>query len=402
MPGPYPLPTLAATITSTGVTAPSYSDILTSLQVSFQNIYGTDSYLEPDSQDGQLLAVFAQAINDCNAAVIAAYNSFSPSTAVGVGLSSNVKLNGLQRESPSNSSVDQQLVGVAGTEVLNGLVQDPNDPFENVWALPASVTIPDSGDITVTAVCQAPGAFQAAMGNITKILNPTANWQSTVNTSDATPGAPVEDDAELRQRQSVSTALPAQTPLVAMVAQVRNLVGVQEVQSYENDTDVANGIGMPPHSVALVVAGGDEMLIAQVIANNKLGTGTFGTTMVTYIDQNGVPDVIYFSRPEDRRLIASVTVTPLQGYSSIIGTMIVDAMSAWVANLPLGLGANVNLNDVVAAAKLPGPNGATYKIEYGALTIGFYGGSLGTVDLIMDFDDQPFLNVADITIVPAL
>ena len=62
----FPLATLAAAVTSAGIAAPSYSDILTSLQTSFRAIYGADVYLGADTQDGQLLAIVALAIHDAN------------------------------------------------------------------------------------------------------------------------------------------------------------------------------------------------------------------------------------------------------------------------------------------------------------------------------------------------
>jgi hypothetical protein len=62
----YPLATLACTIDENGISAPSYADILASLQASFQSIYGSDIYIEADSQDGQWLATIAQIINDGN------------------------------------------------------------------------------------------------------------------------------------------------------------------------------------------------------------------------------------------------------------------------------------------------------------------------------------------------
>ena len=42
------LTTLAATVSSTGISAPTMDQILTSLQSSFQSIYGSDVYLGPD------------------------------------------------------------------------------------------------------------------------------------------------------------------------------------------------------------------------------------------------------------------------------------------------------------------------------------------------------------------
>ncbi|MGC8170052.1 baseplate J/gp47 family protein, partial [Salmonella enterica] len=75
----------------------------------------------------------------------------------------------------------------------------------NIWNLPASVTIPPSGLITVTATCAAIGAVSAPAGTITTINTPTRGWQSVTNPADAVPGAEVESDAALRSRQKIST-----------------------------------------------------------------------------------------------------------------------------------------------------------------------------------------------------
>ena len=99
----FPLPTLAPTITGAGISVPTYADILSSLQASVRQIYGEDIYVEPDSMDGQLLAIMAQAIYDCGQTAVAVYNSFSPQTAFGAGLSSVVKINHLARAIATNS-----------------------------------------------------------------------------------------------------------------------------------------------------------------------------------------------------------------------------------------------------------------------------------------------------------
>lgn len=74
---------LSATVTDSGITAPDYQTILQQLIGYFRQIYGGDSYLSPDSKDGQMIAIYALAIHDANNAVIAAYNSFSPTTSTG-------------------------------------------------------------------------------------------------------------------------------------------------------------------------------------------------------------------------------------------------------------------------------------------------------------------------------
>jgi hypothetical protein len=69
---------LSATVTAQGISAPDYQTILDTVTGYFQQIYGTDAYLEPDSKDGQMVALVALAIHDANTTAIGVYNSFSP------------------------------------------------------------------------------------------------------------------------------------------------------------------------------------------------------------------------------------------------------------------------------------------------------------------------------------
>jgi uncharacterized phage protein gp47/JayE len=330
----YPLATLACTIDSTGISAPSYADILASLQASFQSIYGSDIYIEPDSQDGQWLAVLAQMINDGNQADVTVYNGYSPSYAQGVALSSQVKINGLRRDSSSNSTAVVTLVGQAGTPINNGVVQDDN---KNLWNLPESVNIPLSGTIDVTATAQQPGAITAIAGAINTINTPTRGWQSVTNANAATPGDPVETDAALRKRQSTSTSLAALTPLQAIKAAVGNVAGVGRYEVYENPTGATDSNGIPAHSIAAVAEGGDVTTIAETIEEKKSpGTGTYGTTSVGVTDPAGVPITINFFEMTEVPIVVQVTVVPLTGYVSTTKTLISEAVVAYLSGFAIG------------------------------------------------------------------
>lgn len=393
MAGSYPLATLACTIDDTGISAPSYADILASLTASFQLIYGSDVYLGADSQDGQFLAIFAAAQNDDNAATIAAYNSFSPATAQGVGLSSVVKINGLARLSPSNSTADLTLTGTAGTQILAGVVADG---FGNQWALPASVTIPGGGSVVATATCQALGAVSAQASTINKIANPQRGWQTATNVAAATPGAPVEDDATLRRRQSTSTADPAQTINAAILGDVTNIPGVIAAFLYENNTGSTDANGVPAHSICLVVEGGDAVAIATAIALRKTpGTGTYGTTTEVIIDSAGVTNTIHFLRPTIVRVIAEIDITALTGYVSTIGTQLVANAAAYASSLAIG--GDVYLTKFEGAALL---NGAALSSTYNLTNskLARFGGGLTAADLVIAFNEIASLAVADITL----
>jgi uncharacterized phage protein gp47/JayE len=372
----------SAYVDATGIHAPTFSVIQQYLIGQFQAIHGADIVVSNDSQDGQMIGVFAAALNDTNAACVAVYNSFSPSTAQGVGLSSMVKINGLARHVPSNSTAALYLVGEAGTVITNGIVQDP---ASNNWRLPASVTIPPSGDITVTATCQTLGAVSAAPGDIAHIYTVTLGWQTATNPAAATPGAPVESDPLLRIRQAVSTALPALSVLSGMIGAVAGLPGVTAVKGYENDTNtdysppnppppanLAEG-PLPPHSISLVVQGGDAIQICQTILLKKTpGCYTYGSTRETVDDVYGLPHDIGFFIPSVVTIGVHITLKALAGYSTIIGAAISQSVSDYIN--ALGSGESVIYSKLWMPANLctesGAPIGATGTYDIIAMAIG--------------------------------
>ena len=89
------------TIDATGAHRPSLATCLSYFTTGYSAIYGSDVYLGSDSQDGELLGLLASAVDDANAMAVATYNAYSPGTAQGTGLSSNVKINGILRNVPT-------------------------------------------------------------------------------------------------------------------------------------------------------------------------------------------------------------------------------------------------------------------------------------------------------------
>ncbi|WP_407733295.1 baseplate J/gp47 family protein [Pseudomonas citronellolis] len=384
----------APTIDSSGISAPNYADALAYLQQSFRSIYGADVYLGNDSQDGQLLSVLALAISDANAAIISAYNAFSPNTAQGNGLSSNVKINGISRGIATNSQVDLQVGGQAGTIISQGIARDVNG---NTWALPATVTIPPAGTITVTATCTAEGAVSAGIGQVNIIATPTRGWQTVTNASAAEPGAPVETDSALRQRQQTSVALPSRTVLEGTTGAVANITGVTRLATYENDTNSTDSNGIPAHSISLVVEGGDAAAIAQAIADKKTpGTGTYGSTSQSVTDVYGRPLTINFYRPTYQAMTVAISLKALAGYSSNVGAAVQQAVSDYINGVAIGGGLSkaVEWADAITAANSVA-NSNTFKLT--ALTITGPGGA-GSPDVALAFNQAATCTPASVTL----
>jgi uncharacterized phage protein gp47/JayE len=348
----------AAFVDVTGIHNVPYQTILDYVRAKYASIYGSDVYLENDSQDEQLLAVYALGISDANSLAIAVYNAFSPVTAQGVGLSSNVKINGLARLVPSNGTVNVDIGGQNGTQIFNGIVADPDTNVR--WLLPPVVEIDITGLVTVTATAENPGAVSGPAGTITKIVTPSAGWQTVNNPADAVQGLPVEVDGTLRQRQAASTMLPSVTIMDGLIGSLKAVLDVVQVKGYHNPTGSVDSNGLPANSISIVTEGGDAATIAGIIALKKtLGTATYGTTVVTVPDTRGGSDVINYFVAALVPITVIIHLTALAGYVFSDGAAASAAVATAINNNAIG--------DDVITTTLYGPayspNTGTYVIN---------------------------------------
>lgn len=388
------VPTL--TVDSTGITVPAFEDIYNGFVADYQSIYGTDVFLDPSSQDGQWIGILARVVSDCYQACAAVFNSFSPTTAQGAGLSSVVKLNGLSRHTQNYSSVVLTIVGTAGTEIANGLVGD-NQNLGTQWLLPNPTIIPSGGTVNVTALSSTPGPVAAAPNTLTNILNPQNGWQTVNNATSASPGVAAETDAALRQRQAQSQSLPAMSQIEALQAAIAELPGVNRVLVYENKTSVQDANGIPGNSIAVVVDGGNSVDIATTIALKKApGTGTYGSISTSVTDQRGVTSTINFFPLTYVPLNFSISINPLQGYTSAVGSEIVNSVVSFINSL--GIGINSYLARLYTPVNLGSTgDGETFVVTQ--LQQGTAGNSLAAQDVAIAFNQATSTTVASVALV---
>lgn len=337
----------APVIDQAGIMAPTFAEILEYLKEQYRGIYGNDVYLENDSQDGQFLGLLSRCISDSNAVAIEIYNSFSPANAVGESLSRNVRINGISRAIATKSTATVKLIGQAGTQINNGKIADV---YGNQWLLPASVVIGLSGEVTVTAIAAVLGSIIAPANTINKIQTPTRGWQSVNNDTAATPGAALETDAALRQRQALSVAIPSRSLLDGLIGAIYSLSGVTRCKAYENSTGTPDGNGIPGYSIAVVVSGGDVTQVAQTIAAKKTqGCGLHGNTTVAINDVQGYPVNIKFWRPVQVDFSVQISLRAKVSYSFDTGQRIKNALADYFSQLDIG--------DLISVNKLFVPAG---------------------------------------------
>lgn len=377
-----------------GLHYPDYPTVLAFLQQEYRTIYGADTYLDADSQDGQWVAILALSMFDCMQVASAVYNSFSPLTAQSDALSRNVKINGIARLVASYSTADLTIVGQAGTIILNGQAEDT---INQKWNLPTSVTIPVGGSIVVTATAEKIGAVTAAAGSINKIATPTRGWQTVNNVAAATVGDPVESDAELRRRQAQSTMIPSLSVMEGIVGAVASLAGVDRYRGYENDTATTDANGLPANSISLVVEGGTTQAIAEAIAAKKTaGTATYGTTSYTTYDQYGIPNIIKFFRPTVATISVEVSLTARAGYLSTTADAIKVAMTNYINGLEIG--DDIYISKLYVPANLANTTAAdTFDVTQIRIKNG--AGSWQTTNMTLAFNEIAESALANITVI---
>jgi uncharacterized phage protein gp47/JayE len=382
-------------VDATGLRYPDYPTVLEYLKNEYRAIYGADTYLEADSQDGQWVSILALSMYETMLVASAVYNSFSPLTAQSDALTRNVKINGIARLIATRSQADLRIVGQAGTIITNGQAEDT---LGRKWLLPASVTIPVGGEITVTANAAELGAIAAQANIINKIATPTLGWQTVNNPTAAVEGDPVETDAELRQRQSISTMIPSLSVMEGIVGAVASLQGVQRYRGYENDTNATDSDGIAAHTIALVVEGGDSTAVATAIANKKTaGTGTQGTTSVVVNDQYGVPNTINFYRPTVATISVEVSLSVRAGYLSTTADQIKAAVAAYLSGLEIG--DDIFISKLFVPANLSNlPVGETFDVTQ--VRIKKNAGSFGTSNITLAFNEIAECDAAtDVTVI---
>jgi len=109
-----------------------------------------------------------------------------------------------------------------------------------------------------------------------------------------------------------------------------------------------------------------------------------------------VPHDVKFSVPRLKAIKGEVTLTALAGYTTTIGGLIADAITAYVTALPIG--ADVIISRLYAPALLnDGPLSETYEIS--VVKAALVAGALGTTNIPIAYTEKATLTVVNVTFV---
>ena len=286
-------------VTDAGFTRDRLPTILAALQSQALAIYGSDINLDPATPDGQLLAIFAEGIDDTAQAIEDVYNGRNPDVATGQNLRATCRLNGVNWIAGDYAYVDEQMTIKAGAVIPAG-TQVQDEDTGAIYASTVDVTGDGSGTQIVTCKALAKGATSAA-GKVTNIVKPTYGLTSVTNPAPSSIVDAAETDEQLRIRRNLSTAAPTVGFVDSIVAKLLTVAGVGKIKVWENDQGVVADIkagdqAKPPHSILVIVTGGPATDIGNAIYDAKPpGITSVGSSSVTVNDSQGIPHTMRYT-----------------------------------------------------------------------------------------------------------
>lgn len=182
---------------------------------------------------------------------------------------------------------------------------------ETTFSIQASQISVEAIVTPIEFTCLTAGKMEIPVNTVTNIVTPINGWESVTNTKILSTGRNDETDAELRQRWSLSVYQKASNMLEAIQANVfRRITGVVACVAYENNTDIVDIYGRLPHSIEVIVDGGDEQDIAEMIFRYTCGGIDFnGAISKEVTDVANVKHIVKFNRPTEIKIWLKFNIT---------------------------------------------------------------------------------------------
>jgi uncharacterized phage protein gp47/JayE len=270
--------------------------------------------LEPSTPDGLKIAHDSEIFGALDEVLQQSYNARDPNKAVDYDLDVLSALTGTSRSEGSASSVAVTMTGTPTTTVVPAGTRFQSATTGTTWTLDQTWTLDSTGQATGQATCTIVGRTEADANTITKILDTVSGLTSVNNLTPATPGEDVESNASLRVKRATAVGRPGNNQVDSMIGELFAASGVRRVKIYENDTNVTDSKGLPPHSIAPVVDGGtDEDVALAVYIKKSTGVQLYqiGTPVSIDVASPKYPTNIHtvrFSRPVYVDMIVAITL----------------------------------------------------------------------------------------------
>lgn len=310
-----------------GLQVKTLEEIRSELVSDFKTIYVIDINVDPNSQDGQQINIYAQGGVDLREVLNQVNANFDPDQAFGRILDQRVAINAITRNGGTYTLTPVEIitddaVNLIGLDGQSGEISPtiPNlytvkDDAGTEFFLLDSISIVSAGTQDLTFRAVEIGEVEVQLNTITEPVTILAGITGINNPAGALSiGVDEESDPDLKVRRRGSVAIPSLGYLDGIEASLANLDGVSVAQVYENDTKVIDSDGTDPNTIWAIVEGGSDAEIGNVLKVKKsAGSGMRGAESVPIPRPNGSDFVAKFDRPGSEDLYIRFSLSLIGG-----------------------------------------------------------------------------------------
>lgn len=364
-------------LTAAGFKRKRYEDFLPEMEQAAREAWGENVNLDAKGPLGKFIRNQAMARAEDHELAEAIYYSDYVHTAVDIQLDYAIaRASGIKRIQPKKATGEVVFSVTPGKEVTGGVIVAT---AQGVLFM-TTATVTDTGNTgSVTAPVEAMEAGPAGNtppNTITVVKTALAGVNGVTNAAATIGGRVKETDNEFRDRHYSSLSRGGAGTIDAIRAKLLETPGVREAFVTENNLDVADGAGRPPHSFEATVLGGEPVDVATAILRSKAaGIRAFGTQTQVVQDSSGNNQTIGFSLAAAIAVYVHVDIVknasfPQNGENLIKYEVInyiggTDELGQTFSGL--GLGDDVKHAKIVSAilSKIPGIEDITVTLRKG-------------------------------------
>ena len=379
------MPTANFGLTDQGYLAPSYEELLDSVQDDFLRVFPSDLVLTSNSNAGILSRLIAWREYEQIQAQQQVYYSAFISTATGSALDRLGANVGLPRkvDRPASTTLtivtDGEYLIEAGTqfETDDGYIFDLTEDVltalkDGKWQGVGNAEAEDKGEIT-----------NVEPNTITIVYNPDESILSVTNPEKASGGQDYEEDPQYRARLIMENANRPSPTVNGVRSALLNVQGVREVNIVENQFSVADKHGNPPYSVHIYCLGGKKQDIADcLISHIAVGVTLTGSVECDAVDAAGNTKQVYFDYATDRPVFVNVKIKTNAEWN-------VDEGSDYVKETVVNFVNSLQMGDTVYLTKLYPEIYAIAGIDDAKITLGTDKTALSDNDITLDKFEAP-------------
>ena len=394
-------------MTETGFKPKRLSDILESINTKLANVTDPDTGEKPfinETSDGvlsQITSILAEELSICWEQAYLASVQYDPLYSSGAALRGLVQINGITPSYGSKTQIPMTLSGNRGVVIPAGSRIASVDGNQ-VYQTSTTVTIGQSGSVSVNATCLESGPTNPPANTIRSIQTPIFGWNSAFNGIATSIGTDEDTDLQLHIKQERATSATSYRQFDAIIAGIIGVQGVTFARLYVNKTSSTDARGISAKTMAAVVVGGADEDVANVL---RLKAGSLDgfqgnlATPVTYTGELGDIETIDFYRPTEVPIYIDIdiSVTNTSTYPDNAEELIKQAIVDYAKYDQSGLAGFPPGADVVQS-RLYTPVNSVPGFKINSLVIGDTQGSLSTSDVLIDWNEIAKFDPNNITV----